>query len=269
MKFVSTELRGLAGPDELYDALAGMEGEVYRQVASRRTFRFEHGGQHYFAKVHSGVGWKEIFKNLSQLRLPVIGANNEWRALKHLEQLGIPTLTPVAYSETGRNPARRRSCIVTSALTNTLSLEDLVLAGPVAPPLRRRLIVEVARMSRLMHANGLNHRDLYICHFHLDLSTKDTADPQLHIIDLHRAQLRRRTPMRWVVKDVGGLFFSVFDAGLTRRDLFRFVRHYSGKRLSTTLHEDRRFWDAVIERARRLYVQENGTVPAHVEGLLR
>jgi hypothetical protein len=47
--------------------------------------------------------------------------------------------------------------------------------------------------------------------------------PIIPLIDLHRAQLRKKTPRRWVVKDVAGLYFSVMDIGLTQRDLFRFV----------------------------------------------
>ena len=37
------------------------EGEIFRQVKNRRTFRFELDGHGYFAKVHRGVGWREIF----------------------------------------------------------------------------------------------------------------------------------------------------------------------------------------------------------------
>lgn len=268
MNFVGDELKDLAQPETLFSVMAAMPGEVFRQVATRRTFRFSHAGRDYFAKVHFGVGWKEIFKNLVQMRLPVLGAANEFEAIRRLGELGIETMTPVAYVDEGGNPATRHSCIVTEALLNTLSLEDLVLQNRVDMGLRRRLLVRVAEIASRMHAGGLNHRDLYICHFHLDMASRDRPDPRVYIIDLHRAQLRRRTPRRWVIKDVGGLFFSAFDAGLTRTDLLRFIAIYSGKPVRQTLREDARFWRDVSRRAVRLYLQENGKLPAHVQGWL-
>ena len=46
-----------------FEAVSELEGEVFRKVKSRRTFRFEFGGNGYFAKIHHGVGWREIIKN--------------------------------------------------------------------------------------------------------------------------------------------------------------------------------------------------------------
>jgi len=258
LSFVDEELSELADRDSLFTVLDKMEGEVYRAVESRRTFRFEYRGRAYFAKLHFGVGWGEIFKNLVQLRLPVVGAANERRAIERLTGIGVDTMEPVAYVEEGMNPATRHSAIVTRELTDTISLEDLALAGPIPFALRLRLIRKVAAISREMHAHGVNHRDLYICHFHLDRRTQDAPEPRIHVIDLHRAQVRRSTPVRWVVKDIGGLLFSAADAGLGRRDLLRFMREYSGEPLAVTLVRDRRFWKRVIARARRLYSQEHG-----------
>ncbi|MDZ7686637.1 MAG: lipopolysaccharide core heptose(I) kinase RfaP [Gammaproteobacteria bacterium] len=183
-----------------------------------------------FAKVHFGVGWGEIAKNLVTLRLPVLGAGDEWRAIRRLELLGVPTMTPVAFVELGRNPAAKRSAIVTQELTGTISLEDLVAEHSVTVSERRALVRRVARITHDMHDGGVNHRDLYICHFHLARHGAALEAP-LYVIDLHRAQLRSRTPVRWRIKDVAGSFSSTFDAGLTRRDYLRFIRRYSGKPL--------------------------------------
>ena len=58
-------------------------------AASRRARRSASPsmGSHYFAKIHHGVGWREILKNLLHLKLPVLGAENEWRALNLLPRL--------------------------------------------------------------------------------------------------------------------------------------------------------------------------------------
>jgi len=104
-----------------------------------------------------------------------------------------------------------------------------------------------------MHQHGLNHRDCYICHFHLDISAgRQRVDPEnlhLHVIDLHRAQIRSRTPRRWIIKDLGGLYFSAMNIGLTRTDRLRFVRTYEQKPLRQVLQDRRRFWRQVERTA--------------------
>lgn len=268
MNFVAAELASLGDETSLFDTLAGMEGDVYREVAARRTFRFEHEGRAYFAKLHFGVGWREIVKNLITLRLPVLGAANEWEAIRRLEQLGVPTMTPVAFVQRGWNPATRTSLIVTRELSDTISLEDLALSAPPGPVARRRLIEGVARLCRQMHDGGVNHRDLYICHFHVVQGSISAPAPELFVIDLHRAQCRARTPRRWRVKDIGGLFFSTFDAGLKRRDYLRFIRAYRGS-LRGSIGSDARFWRDVAGRAQKLYRAEFGDVPAHIRAILQ
>src|SRR5690606_4283685 len=96
-----------------------------------------------------------------------------------------------------------------------------------------------------LHDGGVCHRDFYLCHF-----LQDAEDPlKLYLIDLHRALIRRRLGRRWIVKDLGGLYFSALDIGLTTRDLLRFLRVYSGKPLRAALREDGRFWEDVRLRA--------------------
>jgi len=246
-----------------FDAADRLEGEIFRSVKSRRTLRFEMDGKTFFAKIHHGVGWKEIFKNLLQLKKPVLGAENEWAALKKLEELGIDTMVPCAYGQRGKNPARQDSFIITEDLINTESLEDFCRDWPQNPPpfaLKKALIEKLAWVTRQMHTHGMNHRDYYICHFLLDVSTgRDNVDPKnlkASLIDLHRAQIRKKTPRRWIVKDVAGLYFSAMDIGLTRRDLFRFMKEYRNKPLRDTLQQDSGFWQAVEGSAKRLYAKE-------------
>ncbi len=250
-----------------------LEGKVYRALEARKTLRFEMAGRGYFVKIHRGVGWLEILKNLLLMRLPVLGASNEWRALARLRELGVQTMRAVAFGLRGRNPARQHSFIITEELDATESLEDYCRDWPERPPpvaLKRALIDRVAWMSRQMHENGINHRDFYICHFLLDVrGGRDAVAPEsfhLHLIDLHRAQMRAQTPVRWVVKDVGGLYFSAMDIGLTRRDLYRFMRGYRNCALRDTLEKDASFWAAVEERAIALYRKQHGRDPQAATG---
>lgn len=258
MTFIAQELKHAFSEVELFDQIAKLEGQVFREVPGRKTFRFVLDGNAYFAKVHFGVGWAEIFKNLLQLKLPVLGATNEWRAIKKLKALNIDTLTPVAYCRSGSNPAEIRSAIVTAALDKTVSLEDLVLDNRLTDSLRRRLVVRIGHIAKALHDNGINHRDFYICHFLIPIEAieKECADT-LHLIDLHRVQIRNKSaPRRWREKDIAGLLFSAADAGLTQRDLLRFVRMYHGSLRDLKSHQQ--FWQAVVKRAKLLYQKDHG-----------
>ena len=263
--YVSASLDQSLRGESKFDELRRIDGEVYREAPGRKTLRFSSGGQDYFLKAHSGVGWKEIFKNLLFLRLPVVGAGNEWHGAHWLRQLGIDTLTPAAYGSRGRNPARRKSFIITEALPPAVTLEDYCHGWGEGQRtasdrlrVKRWLITRLATIARTLHRSGANHRDFYLCHFLMSLPEEDgmaiLARGRIFLIDLHRMQLRRKTPVRWAVKDVAGLYFSSMDAGLTTRDCFRFMKAYSGQdSLRPVLRNEYSFWRRVRDRADRMY----------------
>jgi heptose I phosphotransferase len=260
-------------PEAFADALGGedafarimqLQGEVFRDMPGRRTLRFQLGGKSYFAKLHYGVGWGEIFKNLLTLRLPVISANTEWQAIKRLDMLGIPTTPAVAYGCRGYNPASLQSFIITEDLGDIVSLEDFCRDWPQQPPplwLKRALLRRVAEVAAGIHDHGLNHRDFYICHLCLDKKRLEAGEVYLYLIDLHRMPVRRKTPVAARMKDMAALYFSALDIGLTRRDCLRFLRLYRGKALHVVLREEAGFWKQVDRRARKLYHKFHGRWP--------
>lgn len=237
-------------------AVETLKGEVFRELEARRTLRSEVGARGYFVKIHRGVGWAEILKNLLSLRLPVLGAHNEWLALQRLTGLGVDTMRSVAFGQRGSNPAARHSFIITEELAPTVSLEDFCRDWPdQAPPpaFKRALIARVAAMAGRMHRGGVNHRDFYICHFLLHLDPAPTAEHlKLSIIDLHRAQVRDRLPRRWRDKDLASLYFSALNIGLTRRDVLRFLRGYFGRPLRDILNQEAELLGYLQREAERL-----------------
>lgn len=257
-----------------FHAAQAQTGTIFRDKEGRRTLRFEYQERGYFLKLHQGVGWKEVFKNLAQGRLPVLGAENEYRAIIAFEKLGIDTLCIAAYGKQGANPATQRSFIITDELKNVETLEDLCGRWQQQPPtfsFKVKLIKRVAHVARTMHSNGINHRDFYLCHFLLEHQKPSPDDPstlidnidqrKLYLMDLHRAQIRESVPQRWLIKDLGGLYYSALDIGLSKRDIFRFMRAYAQRPLRDLLNQDREFWLAVRERARRIYVRDHCREP--------
>jgi heptose I phosphotransferase len=243
-----------------------LDGKVYRALEGRRTLRFELHGDSFFLKSHKGIGWGEVFKNLLQLKLPILGADAEYHAIKKLEQLGVDTMTPAAYGERGWNPAKQESFIITEDLKGSVSLEDYCKQWTESPPtlaIKRALITKIAQISAQLHNNGVNHRDYYLCHFHLfpDTLSTDVEKIKLHVIDLHRTQLRRKVPLRWLIKDLGSLYYSALDFDFTRNDVLRFLKAYFQKPLKSILKDDVKLLQSVEVRAVKIYSRDFGKAP--------
>ncbi len=258
MLTIAPELRALLPAELSFAEWMALRGDVYRELENRRTQRIVLPKTTFFIKQHFGIGWREIVKNLCQLRLPVTSAENEWRAIQFLQRLRIPTLEILGYGKQGFNPAKMKSFLVTRELPPHVSLEELTQSWRMNPPsvqFKRKLIREVARLAKTMLENGMNHRDFYICHLVLEkkLLENDLHDLTLRVIDLHRAQLRHTTPTRWVIKDLAGLYFSSKEIGLTQRDLLRFMKEYRQKPLKDIINKEANFWQKVKHRGDELY----------------
>ena len=263
--FVNAALKEAWKDQDLFQVIDDLEGEVFRKVKTRKTFRIEIANKGYFIKRHHGVGWKEIIKNLLQLKQPVLGAQNEYAALNLLNDNNIPTMTCAAYGCKGTNPAKLESFLVTEELVNMISLEDLTKDPQkynLTTQMRKRLISTLGWTVGAMHRLGLNHRDCYICHFLFNLDNLD----KLYVIDLHRAQIREKIPYRYQIKDTAGIYFSSMDLKLNIKDVIRFVRAYSQKSFKFEMANNKKFWDDVANTAAKLYKKEfKKTAPVILE----
>ena len=265
---LDTQLREHLPAQSAFDWLLNCAGIEHRHVKHRRTVEFEIGGKRYFIKIHRGCGWREIFKDLFQLRPPIVSARNEWEAIGRLQKLGVRTFKIAGKGLRGKNPARRESFLITEAMDGMISLENFPKSFQLADEsgrggarcsvlLKRALLEKIAHISRALHENGMNHRDFYLCHFLVKdrdwKKWRPDDELDLVLIDLHRAQIRPRVPERWLVKDLGGLLFSAMDCGLTQRDLLRFVKIYSQQPLQDGSASEQAFWRRVLRNARKLY----------------
>lgn len=240
------------GQDPFAAAFA-LEGETFRALEQRQTLAFIANGKRYFIKRHRGTTVGEILKNLVSLRLPVVSAHNEYRAIRKLQELGLRAPVIVAYGRRGLLPSALESFLVTEDVGSHLSLEDYCRPWNKQAPLfaeKLSLIEHLADISRTLHTNGVCHRDYYLCHF-----LRVAQNAPLIVIDLHRALVKHRLEQRWISKDIAGLYFSAMDVGLTQRDLFRFMRRYRKSALRETLTRDKAFWEQVKGGAVRLYLK--------------
>jgi heptose I phosphotransferase len=267
-------------PGDPFEAIMRLQGNVYRSHKNRRTIRVELGERRhgYFVKTHEPAGLREILKNALRGRWPVLTAKAEWLAIQRAEDLGVRTTHAIACGCRGWLPHRMRSFIITDELPNMIHVSDLaplLQKLPVGARFRiiRALLEEIARIARTFHNNGLNHRDFYLCHFMVPNRNwacfKRGESANVHVIDLHRVQIRRRTPQRWIIKDISGLLFSSLDSGATVRDDLRFLQMYCGREWRDIVEDPagRRFVRAVVRRAVKLYRSEHGKWPRLSAGL--
>ena len=271
---VGTELYlrpGIGGPpsaEQLFQWANTVPGDLYRQAPGRRTMRVMLDGKPYFLKLHSGVGWLEILKNCLVGKRPVLGAENEYRACRHLERCGVKAPRVAAFAAAPGNPAARRSLILCDELAGFVSLEEIVdrwRQSPPDPAARRRLVLGVASFVRRLHEVGVVHRDLYLCHLLLHTESWAEGAVELAVLDLHRARILSPIPDYWRRRDLAALLFSTLDAPLHPRAWLRFVRVYCGRPLRDTFDTDGAFWRSVYRRALKLYAKgrRKGIVTGH------
>lgn len=242
--------------EDVFDYLMHLPGKSYRAVATRETVRVELASQTYFIKRHHGVGWGELFKNWLTGKRPVVSADNEVCAIQALTRLGIATTPYVAHGKRGCFPAHIDSFVMTQDLGEILTLEDLALAWQTNPPplsVKRTMIRRVAEIAGKMHAQGIYHRDFYLCHFCMKTATLNIKDPQLIVLDLHRAEIHPALSKTMQMKDLAALYFSALDLALNRGDKIVFMRSYQPD--VEWRSGDKQFWQQVSARAYRLYAK--------------
>jgi Lipopolysaccharide kinase (Kdo/WaaP) family len=178
----------------------------------------------------------------------------EWHHLELGRALGIDVPDVVAAGEHIGPHAGLTSFLMIKELTGCEAVNEVLprLAARLDPSefaaLKRRIVAEMARIAATLHAARLFHRDLYLCHFFLDVGRleRQASTIRLVLIDLHRLSSRPIGSdwLRW--KDLGQLLYSTFDVeGVDDRDRLRFWRLYR-KRCLVPLAK----WQVAIVRFR-------------------
>jgi len=258
--FLNNKIKSFLTSIDTFDDVMQLQGIAFRNVPGRKTIQVTIGEDRYFIKQHFGVGWKEIFKNLITFKKPIISAMTEKLAIEKLSELGIATTPLVGFGARGCNPAKLQSFLITEDLGNIISLEDMCMDwvnNPPPPAFKRALIIAVAQLAGKLHANGLFHRDFYLCHFCLDASLftglkqrkiKNANQIKFYLIDLHRMLLSRKPNVKHNMKDIAALYFSAMDIGLSQEDFNLFKQYYC-----QSLPDQ--FWTQVKQRAHQLYTK--------------
>ncbi|MCH7990459.1 MAG: hypothetical protein IID46_15065, partial [Planctomycetes bacterium] len=86
--------RKLCNFESLYEFAGGTVAK--NLLRERTTTRIELAGQDgtqhaFYLKRHAAAPWKEHIKPFLRFTRPILGARNEWNAILHFHEIGIPT----------------------------------------------------------------------------------------------------------------------------------------------------------------------------------
>lgn len=157
--------------------------------------------------------------------LPAYGfvtpADDEARGIRALEIEKIPTAPLVAH---GKLPDRR-SFVITADLAGYRAADKLIADAYSF----EQLLEPTADLAATLHARGLHHRDLYLCHFFVK---PEETGPQIRLIDAARVArlpgfITRR---RWIVKDLAQFWYSTLSLPITDDQRIRWLARYVQQR---------------------------------------
>ena len=172
----------------------------------------------WFARMSSSLGFGFIIKTSP--------GRQEFINILRLKNAKLATMNAAAV---GQSTGTDGSFIMVEELSGYVPLDDFlrgVLPNTDQPGVLqqlRELIGVVGAYVRKLHGRGMDHQDLYLCHFFV--RPEDPAS-SLSLIDLQRVNKHRYVRWRGQLKDLAALNYSAGEVGISRSDRLRFALEY-------------------------------------------
>jgi heptose I phosphotransferase len=209
-----------------------------REVPGRLTVSVKFEDQLVYLKRH----WKK--SSPTRKSGPHHEAITEWDNTRALHHDGVNVPVPMAYG-TGRIGGEAVSFYLSKEVEGMQSdyfLHENELKGQC----RRTFWSQLGSFARDFHSKGYNHRDFYLCHIFVNFVEGQNF---FSLIDLQRVQKRKKFRRRWIIKDLGQLFYS-FPNSVSQSDKMRFFKSYKGvERLSSS---DKKMLQEIMQRMERM-----------------
>lgn len=222
-----------------YERLLRREGgTVVKKIGERSVVRFDLNQdgrtRRFFLKRHRAVrpdlgAW--IGRGCSARGLSPGMA--EFQNICDFRKGGLPTVTLVAAGERRTGPFRFESFLLTEDFAPYVSLESLIrehperFSGPEGTLWKHRLLAAIGRLAAAMHAQGFNHRDFNATHILIGPGD-ETGAVSLSLFDFQRVDRRAWLRMKWRVKLLAELFFTLPEPLFDREDRRLLYRTFRG-----------------------------------------
>ena len=161
----------------------------------RAVYRAETAAGPVFVKHYLVPGWREMLRQWFRRGK----ARNESKRAARLQAIGVPTITPIALGEQRRGRFLFENYLITSAIADTLPLDNFVETRLPAMTDRRQarvsrsLAVALAGLTAKLHGAGLVHQDFHPGNILVGIDDQDRIN--LAMIDLDA--LRHRSRLSW------------------------------------------------------------------------
>jgi len=228
--FVLNEPKFLSAlKDHTFDELWSLPFEKTVKFARKERMtgylHLESLGKVYIKKGEFNI-LKGLFDTLRKFTKQLTSFRGEAEALLRLKELGVRTTPLVAFGIKKRF-FKPRSLLITEDVGEHPRLKNYFpkhygkTSSGESFKNRCRFIRRLAEIIKKMHDGGINHRDLYATHIFV---TGGEGNEDFIILDLNRADIRKKVPERWVAKDLAALAATTPHTSIT--DRIRFLKDY-------------------------------------------
>jgi len=147
-------------------------------------------------------------------------AKKEWDNILLLNKSGFKTPEAVAWGESFSKKRTTKSFIITKEIEDALSLEKVVLPNNRARFNKSIILEKLALLTSRFHNMGFCHQDFYAGHIFL-------RNDNIYLIDVQRVFRQKKLKLRWKIKDLAQLNYSVNSLKLIGiKDRIRFIKIY-------------------------------------------
>lgn len=186
----------------------------WRSIPERENCTFD-------ATLADGRAIRLHVKRYRPMWAPKLPGELEADGILALELAKIPTAPLVAWGKM----ADGRSFLITEDLTGYRPADKAIQSGVPF----EHLLAPTADLAAKLHAAGLHHRDLYLCHFLVKITGQAT---DLKLIDAARVRRLPGWPFRnrWIVKDLAQFWYSAQQLAIPEQSLDRWLQRYAEQR---------------------------------------
>jgi len=235
-------------------------GEFIKNIRPRSVVRItvSHASQKkiFYLKRHKKefLGLWRLFSRFLQTKGQSQGLL-EFNNICEFRNRGLKTIVPVVAGEESSGFFWAESFLVTEDCQPYISLEDLLknhpefLTGPEGENRKKILIAEIAALARKMHQSGFNHQDFNTTHILLNYE-KGSDLPELALFDMQRVEKNRIFRIRWKIKSLARLNYTLPDELFTPEDRINLLRFYKKKPRLNFL--DRLEWFWILKKTDRI-----------------
>lgn len=238
--------------DSFESVWANKSGTIIKNIKPRSVVRIQivHPGRTrtLYLKRHKPefIGFRQFFRLWTRRKSHSQGML-EFENICEFRKNGIPTVPPLAAGEKRIDFFRAKSFLLTEDFHPYISLEYLLatnpdsLKGPAGIARKKTLIKKISALAKRMHKSGFNHRDFNATHILLHY-TDQSDEPALALFDLQRVEKHSFLRIRWKIKSLARLNYSLPETVFTEQDRLDLLLFYNGRKTPGLMDRLQWFW---------------------------